>query len=697
MIETIDFKLLPENLDDKLEKLKQAVEYLITIDDPNEVICSHVAYDAINYIIQIITSKSFNEKYNNYVAFSQTKTACFFAKLLLHYSEIIDTLNFSSSKADLKNIDSSSSLDERKIKILNHITLIIGNLTSSNMFIFGFFNQFAFGFSIEFCYNNGLKALINFFTNKNFIKNKSEVTQFLIVLFLDIIKDLSSKQTGRKDLWIDLNVAEVLKNFKYRDSNDFIYKEILPIVDEIRYLIKFKPLSECLAYLNELKDPKLLIEDNEAFKIFYFIYNLLINNRTNKFELFIEHKCEELFFNLLQYFVSICDELDYSIEHVVYQKNFRNLSSKQKKKVERTFLDLPNLNLNLNERRIQLLGYLQLSLNRLLNNSIKFRLNCVKLDIYKYYLCFLSNHSFVKRIPSKLLKAFCVSLYNLSRYTIENKHIWISLNAIPILLNLADLFKDKIEIVESVYVIIPNIATDEQIESLPEIGSVVDGLMKELKIFEDSFKTHKKMIVIRRELLNDDNEIEESDFHIKQKFLTYLVQALQLLAINEKMKIKIFVEHQALETLKTIIFNGFWIEKRRTLRLLSQLCFDENILDIVAKDKELNDYLKQITDNKTMHKDVIKACKEAQWILTEYGQDEPEIKEATEENKKTEDEHIMISYNKNSREICLKIKEELERIGLKVWIDVTSIHGSSLDSKNINLKNLNEISLKYFF
>ena len=141
MIETIDFKLLPENLDDKLEKLKQAVEYLITIDDPNEVICSHGAYDAINYIIQIIMSKSFNEKYNNYAAFSQTKTACFFAKLLLHYSEIVDTLNFSSSKTDLKNIDSSSSLDERKIKILNHITLIIGNLTSSNMFIFGFFES----------------------------------------------------------------------------------------------------------------------------------------------------------------------------------------------------------------------------------------------------------------------------------------------------------------------------------------------------------------------------------------------------------------------------------------------------------------------------------------------------------------------------------------------------------------------------
>jgi hypothetical protein len=40
----------------------------------------------------------------------------------------------------------------------------------------------------------------------------------------------------------------------------------------------------------------------------------------------------------------------------------------------------------------------------------------------------------------------------------------------------------------------------------------------------------------------------------------------------------------------------------------------------------------------------------------------------------------MISYNSSSRELCLKIKEKLEKNGFKIWIDINDIHGSSLDS-----------------
>ena len=198
----------------------------------------------------------------------------------------------------------------------------------------------------------------------------------------------------------------------------------------------------------------------------------MINNRTNKFDLFIKYNCEVLFYNMLDYFVSILDELDYLTEHVVLAKNYRNLSSKRQKKVERQFLDMPNLQLNLNERRTAILGYVQLSINRLLNNSIKFRNNCIKINIYKLYLRCLSNASFVKKIPIKLLKGFCISLYNLSRFTIGNKHVWIEMNAVGILLNLAELFSEKIQVVESIYVIIPNVATDEQIENLPAIGFI---------------------------------------------------------------------------------------------------------------------------------------------------------------------------------------------------------------------------------
>lgn len=40
----------------------------------------------------------------------------------------------------------------------------------------------------------------------------------------------------------------------------------------------------------------------------------------------------------------------------------------------------------------------------------------------------------------------------------------------------------------------------------------------------------------------------------------------------------------------------------------------------------------------------------------------------------------MISYNSKSREACLRIKNELESVGFRIWIDVESIFGSSLES-----------------
>ena len=50
------------------------------------------------------------------------------------------------------------------------------------------------------------------------------------------------------------------------------------------------------------------------------------------------------------------------------------------------------------------------------------------------------------------------------------------------------------------------------------------------------------------------------------------------------------------------------------------------------------------------------------------------------EESKDDDKHIMISYNSKSRELCLNIKAALEELGHKVWIDIESIYGSSLEA-----------------
>jgi hypothetical protein len=51
-------------------------------------------------------------------------------------------------------------------------------------------------------------------------------------------------------------------------------------------------------------------------------------------------------------------------------------------------------------------------------------------------------------------------------------------------------------------------------------------------------------------------------------------------------------------------------------------------------------------------------------FLLEAG--ERDLGKITTESK----QHVMISYNRDNREICLKIKKELEGLGHLVWIDV---------------------------
>lgn len=49
--------------------------------------------------------------------------------------------------------------------------------------------------------------------------------------------------------------------------------------------------------------------------------------------------------------------------------------------------------------------------------------------------------------------------------------------------------------------------------------------------------------------------------------------------------------------------------------------------------------------------------------------------------------HVMISYNKMTRDLCTKLKKELELQGYSVWIDFESISGSSLESMANAIEN----------
>lgn len=113
--------------------------------------------------------------------------------------------------------------------------------------------------------------------------------------------------------------------------------------------------------------------------------------------------------------------------------------------------------------------------------------------------------------------------------------------------------------------------------------------------------------------------------------------------------------------LRAIIYNGNKSERESAFKLLYQLCFDDKISTDIKEDTKLYELIQKTENSKT--------CKGILMII-----------DSKKETENFQNKYIMISYQRESREICLAIKKELERSGKKVWIDVENIAGSSIDS-----------------
>lgn len=198
------------------------------------------------------------------------------------------------------------------------------------------------------------------------------------------------------------------------------------------------------------------------------------------------------------------------------------------------------------------------------------------------------------------------------------------------------------------------------------------------------------------------------------------------MSVSDKLKDIIYFQHELNKHLRSIIYHGNITEKEYSIMLLWQLCFSKSIADDVLNDAELYSFIFNLSANKT---DLIQEdTKELQnnasgviWILNKNKGDNT-IKRTVEaslernlvldqtEKKKQhssheidinpEDinrKHIMISYNRDSRDLCLKVKAELEKDGLLVWIDVEDICGSSLESMAKAIENSVSLVIEFIF
>jgi len=107
----------------------------------------------------------------------------------------------------------------------------------------------------------------------------------------------------------------------------------------------------------------------------------------------------------------------------------------------------------------------------------------------------------------------------------------------------------------------------------------------------------------------------------------------------------------------------------------------------IAKDKPAN--LDKDADNDLL---IYNICKRIDWQIKET-KSQTSIQKLKQEKKEPETGigHVMISYNRDSRALCLKVKTALEESGYKVWMDTVNMHGDSLEAMAQAVENASVI------
>ena len=210
-----------------------------------------------------------------------------------------------------------------------------------------------------------------------------------------------------------------------------------------------------------------------------------------------------------------------------------------------------------------------------------------------------------------------------------------------------------------------------------EIKCVIPELVNVIAKIVDTLK-NKKFNRIKVHLGDEDRDEAEISFCNISSLnlnLVSVLKALYRLAMVDGYKYFIYFEHKMCEYLRVIIHNGNNVELEHALTLLYQLCFELRICKDVYGDKDFYEKIIELQQNQ--HLNLINIANGLIWLLkNKNGENENEYSLRTESasTKQSEtlkfssDKHIMISHSIQSRDICLNLKEELEKMKYKVWL-----------------------------
>jgi len=163
-----------------------------------------------------------------------------------------------------------------------------------------------------------------------------------------------------------------------------------------------------------------------------------------------------------------------------------------------------------------------------------------------------------------------------------------------------------------------------------------------------------------------------------------LAEGLSHLAINDTNK-RVLGQKGAIQVLvsmiKTSSDNG---EKASAVKALWMLAFDENNKNLIAQEEGALNSLRQLQHNKDP--DVQKGAAGALWEI-----EGKTARKQAEETKEVSGNHVMISYQWDSQEVLVEVKNKLQASGYRVWMDLEQMGGSTLETMAKAVENASVI------
>ena len=169
-----------------------------------------------------------------------------------------------------------------------------------------------------------------------------------------------------------------------------------------------------------------------------------------------------------------------------------------------------------------------------------------------------------------------------------------------------------------------------------------------------------------------DEAWQSEDRHSNGYSAKELAEGLSHLAINDANK-TILGQNGVIPVLISVIkTSNEDEEKASATRALWMLAFDDNNKGEIRQEEGAMDILHQLQQSK--NSEVQKAAAGALWEL--------EGKTARQSSEKIEStgNHVMISYQWDSQEVLVEVKNRLQASGYRVWMDLEQMGGSTLEA-----------------